>query len=46
MSLNHGVNFNVGSSNNFFRPSGVTYCVDWTSFSLGSRSTLALINRM
>lgn len=46
ISLNQGVNFNVGSSNFFFRLSCDTYCVAWTSFSLGLRSTLALMKRM
>lgn len=46
ISLNHGVNFSVGSSNFFFRLSCVTHCVAWTSFSLRLRSTLALIKRM
>ena len=46
ISLNHGVNFRLGSSNRPFNSAGATYCVSRTSFLLTSRSTLALMNRI
>lgn len=46
MSLNQGVNLSWGSSNSFLSSSALTYCVARTSFSLGLRSTLALMKRM